>query len=107
MALSTMAPKFMQKNLEWKTLYSDTASGQNPFGGWKVDGIKEYNRLLTVMLTVREDEDLCLYQEKLAVQRLYAANKEYYEKPGNSNKPAALEEEEEEEIEMVYEPIDL
>lgn len=80
------SPKNPEVNKEWKTLYSDSSSGQNPFGGWSLDGMKEYNRILKAMNTVRKDKDLCLHVEKIAVARLYDANKEMHAKAG-ANKP--------------------
>lgn len=85
------SPKEPEKNREWRTLYSNPSSGQDPFGGWKLSGIMANNKYLTMMNEVREDMDLCLYTEKLAVQRLYETYKELHEKPGkaqNAKDPA-------------------
>ena len=94
-------------NVEWKTVYSNSASGQDPLNGWRKAGIKEYNHILGKMMEVRKDQDLCLFEEKLAVQRLYEANKEHYEKI-NANKPAAVEEDDgDDDDEMIFDDPDM
>jgi hypothetical protein len=96
------SPKEPEKNIRWKTLYSDAASGQNPFGGWKIKGLKEYSNILTTMKTVRKDVDLCRYQDKLTQQRLYEANKEDYEKEDTKH-AAAKDDDDLDTLDMVFE----
>jgi len=69
------SPTEPEKNLEWKTLYSDSSSGQNPYMGWKKAGMREFVRLTRMMIDIRKDKDLCEYEETKAVQRLHAAAK--------------------------------
>lgn len=95
----TWSPKEPTKNLEWKTLYSDSASGQNPFCGWKKAGLKEFNRIHKVMIEVRKDTDLCEKEETLAVQRLYEANKGLHE--SKDQEKADDTDDDGEELEMV------
>jgi hypothetical protein len=97
----TWSPRDPTKNLEWKTLYSDSASGQNPYYGWKKAGLKEFNRIHKVMTQVCKDKKLCDKEETLAVQRLYEVNKEVHEK--NDQAKAGNDEDDGEELEMIVE----
>lgn len=103
----TWSPKKPEENKEWKTVYSNPASGQDPFGGWKASGLKENSKLLKVMKEVRDDVSLCLFQEKLAVERLYKANKEMHEKGGNKPKPVNDGEENVDDLELEFEDDDI
>jgi hypothetical protein len=92
------SPKDREVNKEWKTLYSNPHSGQDPFGGWKKTGLHKFNEYCRMMKKVRDDGN-AIHQEKLAVQRLYQKNKETYEKNGKkkvaeSDDDAELEDEE-------------
>ena len=57
-------PRYMKskpdKNLRWKTKYTDNASGQSKFGGWSKEGIKEFVRLKDMITEVRKNKELCL-----------------------------------------------
>jgi hypothetical protein len=85
------------ENVQWKTLYSDQASGQSSFGGWKVDGLREYARLVAMMKQVRKNKTLCLKVDTEIKDRLFAANQAYWDRANrNIPRPEALDEEEEE-----------
>lgn len=79
------SPKKPHINPLWKTEYSNTASGQNPFKGWSHAGMKEYSRILKFMKAVRSDKDMCLQYENACMLRLYRENKDTYEKEGEAN----------------------
>lgn len=79
------SPKKPTVNPLWKTEYSNTASGQNPFKGWSSAGLKEYSRILKFMKAVRSDKEMCLEYENACMLRLYRENKDTYEKEGEAN----------------------
>ena len=92
------SPTNKEVNKEWKTIYSNPHSGQDPFGGWRKGGIAKFNEYCRMIKEVRKDAT-CLHQEKLACQRLYQANKDKYEnanskKPVDSDNEVDLDEEE-------------
>jgi hypothetical protein len=97
----TWSPKDPTKNLEWNTLYSDSASGQNPYCGWKKAGLKEFNLIHKLMIQMRKDKELCDKEETFAVQRLYQANKETHKKKDQAK--AENTDNDGEELEMVVE----
>jgi hypothetical protein len=85
-------------NPEWKTKYSNSQSGQDPFGGWKKKGIARFNEISRMLKDVRAEPN-SIVQEKLACQRLYQKFKDNYnkvnpEKPDDSDDEVDLEEEE-------------
>jgi hypothetical protein len=84
-------------NVQWKTLYSDQASGQSSFGGWKVDGLREYARLQKMMKQVRSNKTLCIKVDTEIKDRLFAANQAYWDRANrNIPRPEALDDDEEE-----------
>ena len=99
------SPRDPEKNLEWKTLYSDSNSGQNPFCGWKKAGLKEFNRITKVMIAVRKDTKLCNKEEGAAVERLYEANRATHEKEGQA-KTVDESDDDGEDLELVFEEDD-
>lgn len=98
------SPKYPEKHIQWKTLYSDAASGQNPFGGWKIKGLKEYNRIMKMMTEVRKDIELCRYQDKLTMQRLYEIHKDDYEKE-DTKQAAKKDDDDPDSLEMEFEDV--
>lgn len=92
------SPKEPTENPEWKTKYSNSHSGQDPFGGWKKKGIARFNEISRMLKEVRAEPN-SVVQEKLASQRLYQKFKDNYakvnpEKPDDSDDEVDLEEEE-------------
>jgi len=51
-------PRFNKKkpdeNCDYATIYTDSATGQKKLGGWNKEGLKEYNRLMRVLIEERE-----------------------------------------------------
>ena len=97
-----------EQNKEWNTLYSDAASGQNKFGGWKKAGLKEFIRLQAVISKAREEKERVLEVDKGVVSRLYRTYKDKHEKlneDGTKKRKAdeiSGENEEEDEEELVF-----
>ena len=86
-----------EKFVEWKTLYSDTASGQSSFGGWKSAGLKEFCRLQEMMIKVRRNTTLCKEVDTAVKDRLFAKNQAYWNRANNRvPRPEPLEDAEEE-----------
>jgi len=71
-------PKYSSKRHEetkmWMGKYSDSCSGNSPYGGWCTDGIKEFNRYRTQICDLRTDhfETIKKYEED-AMKRFYDA----------------------------------
>lgn len=96
------SPKYPEKNVDWKTLYSDSASGQNPFAGWKIRGLKEYNSISAMMDKVREDVELCRYQDTLTMKRLFEEHKDDYAKD-DTKKHVDKDDDDPDTLEMFFE----
>ena len=90
-----------EENLEWKTLYSDSASGQSPYGGWKKAGLQKYADLVKMMVQVRCKKKLCLKVDTEVKDRLFNRHLAYWNARNNRNpQPEALSDEE---AEVVFE----
>jgi hypothetical protein len=44
-----------EETKEWMGKYSDSCSGNSPYGGWGADGIKQFNELKKEIATLREE----------------------------------------------------
>ena len=88
--------KQKDKNVEFKSLYSDPCGGQNKLGGWTRDGRRmfvQYGLLVKSTRTTKVPQ--CIQVEKECFGRLFAANKLYHDKKQKKKKRKAkvLEEE--------------
>lgn len=91
-----------QKNVEFKTPYSDPNGGQNKLGGWNKEGRRmfvQYGRLVKATRTTKKEQ--CIKVETECMQRLFAQNKDYHDKKQKKKKRKAkvLDEEEDEDDE--------
>lgn len=106
----TEMPKYCSKkapeeNLDFKCPYTDSAVGQNKWGGWTKKGKNEFKRLQVLVIEVRENEELCEEVEQACVERLYQLNKKVLEKGKGDKKRKHddISDDDEEECEMIEE----
>jgi len=67
-------PKYSSKRHEetkkWMGKYSDSCSGNSPYAGWSLEGIKKFKQLMTEIKALREDDlEAILEIEQAAVDR--------------------------------------
>jgi hypothetical protein len=91
--------KTPDENLEFRALYSDPFAGQNKLGGWTKEGRKLFGQLAKLVKKTRtENKERCVQVEQACVERLFALNKETYDKKASKKRKAKdIEPEEEEE----------
>jgi hypothetical protein len=71
--LPKYSPKKHDETKQWKTKYSDSCSGNSPYGGWSKEGIREFNKVTKEIQDLRENQaDAILEVEKEAVKRFHA-----------------------------------
>jgi hypothetical protein len=87
--------------VEFRALYSDPFAGQNKLGGWAKGARKLFGQLAKLVKNNRlENKERCVQVEQACVDRLFAKNKETYDKKASKKRPAKdIEQEEEEEDE--------
>jgi hypothetical protein len=98
-------PKYSSKRHEetkqWMGKYSDSCSGNSPYGGWSTKGIKAFNALTKAIRTLRdENSDEILPVEKFAAARFQKVyNDERKRKKAANRKEGEGEEENEDDSE--------
>lgn len=70
-------PKYSSKRHEetkqWKAKYSDSCSGNSPYGGWNKEGLVQFNTVKKEISNLRANKkEEILVVEKAAVKRFYA-----------------------------------
>ena len=89
--------KNKEENLEWKPRYTDSACGQNKYGGWVKQAKDDYMQLQKQFSTMRKEKaDLCLLVETACCKRLQVLHRDKLrppevEDPNKVPKPSAEE----------------